>query len=193
MNAVFTDGSLAGSLWGDPSSVQLYGCVWAGASRGEEKALPVPAGWWQDLPVTPGAGWDDVSADPHPERPGLCFFWWFLKGWLLFPLPCRDAYVAAVLAQLLFHFGALVQRAVCVAQPWGAVCGNSLTAEILSGLYEQGARKGRMRSILPLSIWLENTRGHLLHLCFVLGKLGFEITLFLTALCLVADCCNCKV
>lgn len=35
-----------------------------------------PGGSWQDqdcLSVSPAAGWDDVSADPHPGRPGSCF------------------------------------------------------------------------------------------------------------------------
>lgn len=72
VGAVSTDGSLGRSFI--CPTVQL--CV----SRCQQKGrgdFAEPGGSWQDqdcLSVTPAAGWGGLSADPHPERPGLCFF-----------------------------------------------------------------------------------------------------------------------
>lgn len=143
MGAVFTDGSLDGSL----GRSLIWPVVQLHVSRCEQKGredFAEPGGFWQDqdcLSVTPAAGWGDVSADPHPERPGSCFF---LK------VVSKEAAALLLCTDTLFCFKVLVRRAVCIAQQQGAACGSSLVAEILQRLYEQGARvcsrKGRMWS-----------------------------------------------
>lgn len=75
MGAVFTDGSLARSL----GRSFIWPVVQLHMSRTQQKGREgsaEPGGSWQDqdcLSVSPAAGWDDVSADPHPGRPGSCF------------------------------------------------------------------------------------------------------------------------
>lgn len=113
----FTDRSLAGSL--GRSFIGLL--VQLHTSRCQQKGgegFAELGGSWQDqdcLCVTPAAVWDDVSADPHPERPGSCFW--------------------------VSYFCWAHSCSCCFSAP-GCGCEglcNSLVAEILQGLYEQGA------------------------------------------------------
>lgn len=81
VGAVFTEGSLAGSLGRSFICPTVQLCV----SRCQQKGrggFAEPGGSWQDqdcLSVTPAAGWG-LSAGPHPEKPALCFFFFFLKS-----------------------------------------------------------------------------------------------------------------
>lgn len=192
-------------LWGGPSSGPWYSCVWAGASRREEKALRSQEGRGETRAasfVTPAAGQGDASADPHPERQGLCFF-----------LKVVSKRVAALPSAVHRHshscrswLGALPLQGVgakgCVhcttagSCVWQSSCGRNLTVIVWAG--STGICKKR-KDVVKQNLFFpflcnSKTPEGTCYLCFVtLGKLKFEVTLFLTALCLVVDCYNCKV
>lgn len=147
-------------LWGGPSSVPLYSCLWAGASRREEETLQSQVG--QDKARLPFCApsswvrWFECRSPPWETRLVLFFLKVFSKG--VAALHCDmhrhlgscSSHLAAFLLWLIGVKGC----GCCMTAGsglWQFSCGTNLT-----GLYEQGAvvsaKKGRMWSFLPFSV-----------------------------------------
>lgn len=141
VGAVFTDGSLAGSL----GRSFICPTVQLSVSRCQQKGrgdFAEPGGSWQDqncLSLSPAASWGGLSAYSHPEKPGLCFFKVFFKG--VAALSCdmhrQSRSCSSHLAVFLLWVDVVKGCGCCMTAGsglWWLSCGRNL-----AGLCEQGA------------------------------------------------------